>query len=253
MIRLLIFVAAVAAAPAQQIENPLGSSPEVVAAGHSAYNQNCTVCHGLDGAAGDRAPALAAERRYNRTTDHDLFDAVKNGIPATEMPGMGLADDDAWRIVAYIRSLRASAADFPPEGDAAAGEQVYRAAGGCDACHMINGRGGLIGPDLTNIGAEASLRRIRAALTVAKPHPPDGFEPVSVRTKGGRSIRGVVKNENNFSLQILGVDDRLHLLAVDEIESIHRDDLSLMPTDYDQRLSDEEFRDLVAYLSRLVR
>ena len=171
MFRLLIFLLASAATSAQQTENPLGTTPEVVAAGHSAYNQNCTGCHGPDGAGGDRAPALAAERRYVRTTDRELYDAVKNGIPATEMPGMGLGDDDVWRIVAYIRSLRASAADFPPEGDPAAGEQVYRTRGRCDACHMINGRGGLIGPDLTNLGAEASVRRIRAALTVAKPHP----------------------------------------------------------------------------------
>lgn len=242
-----------AAALGQRNTNPLGSSPEVAAAGRALYNQNCTNCHGLDAAAGDRAPALAAQRSYNRTSDQDLFDALTKGIPGTAMPAVGLSTDDSWRIVAYIRSLRASAADFPPDGDVAQGEAIYNGKGQCSSCHTVGGRGGLIGPDLTNLGARSTVRRIREALTVAKPHPPAGYRPVTVHLKDGSTVRGVLKNENNFSFQILGTDDRLHLLSSDEIERMDRDDQSLMPSDYDKRLGAEELTNLVAYLSRLVR
>jgi len=238
---------------AQRNANPLGSSPEVAAAGRTLYNQNCTNCHGLDATAGDRAPALAAQRSYNRTSDQDLFDAVTKGIPGTGMPAVGLSADDSWRIVAYIRSLRASAADFPADGDVAKGEAIYNGKGQCSACHAIAGKGGLIGPDLTNLGAQATVRRIREALTAAKPHPPAGYRPVVIRLKDGSMVRGVLKNENNFSFQVLGTDDRLHLLSSDEIERMDRDDASVMPSDYDKRLTAEEFTNLVAYLSRLVR
>jgi cytochrome c oxidase cbb3-type subunit 3 len=240
-------------AAAQRIENPLGSSPEVVAAGRTVYHQNCTSCHGLDGAAGDRAPALAAKNSYTRTTDPDIFDAIRNGISGTEMPSMGLSDDDAWRIVAFLRSLRSSAADFPPAGNVAHGEQIYLGKAECSSCHMIGAHGGLVGPDLTNLGTDLTLQRITEALTVAKPHVPDGYVPVTVHTTDGKTIRGVLKNENNFSFQILGSDDRLHMLMSDEIVSMERSAVSIMPTDYGQLLSPEEMTDLVAYLSRLVR
>lgn len=242
-----------ASAWAQRDANPLGAAPEVAAAGRTLYNQNCTNCHGLDGTAGDRAPALAAQRSYNRTSDQDLFDALTQGIPGTGMPAVGLSADDSWRIVAYIRSLRASAADFPPDGDVAHGEAIYNGKGECSTCHTIGGHGGLIGPDLTDLGAQSTVQRIRDALTVAKPHPPVGYRPVTAHLRDGSEVRGVLKNENYFSYQILGDDDRLHLLSSDEIERLDRDSTSLMPTDYDERLSAEEFTNLIAYLSRLVR
>ena len=95
------------------------------------------------------------------------------------------------------------------------------------------------------------LSEIRAALTVAKPHPPRGFQPVTVVTKDGRTIRGVLKNQQNFSLQILGDDDKLHFLVPEEIASLERPDASIMPADVDKRLTAGEFQDLLAYLSRL--
>lgn len=249
----LLFFSFAAIAWTQGAPNPLGADAAVAAAGRTVYNQNCTACHGRDGAAGDRAPALGADRRYTRTSNEDLFEAVTNGIPGTGMPSMGLSADDAWRVVAYIRSLRASAADFPPEGNAARGQVIYAGKGQCASCHMIGGRGGLIGPDLTNLGGEATLRRIREALTVAKPHPPAGYRPITIETTDGRTIRGVLKNENNFSFQVLGLDEQLHLLSSNDIRSLVRDEVSLMPSNYDKILNAEELTDLIAYLSRLVR
>src|SRR4051812_9056062 len=70
--------------------NPLGKSREVIDSGRLLYNSSCTMCHGLEGTAGDRGPALAASRRYLRRTDDDLFAAIKKGIPGTLMPATGL-------------------------------------------------------------------------------------------------------------------------------------------------------------------
>lgn len=231
--------------------NPLGNSPEVVEAGRKLYNETCTVCHGVDGDVGDRAPALGAARRYAHNSEEEVQQVVLRGIPGTQMPSMGLSEEQAWKITAFIRSLRAVAADFPPDGDVAHGETVFWEKGECGQCHRINGRGGLLGQDLSNVGGSMRLSAIRSALTEAKPHPPLGFRPATVKTTDGQIIRGVLKNEHNFSIQLLGDDDRLHLLTSDEIASIERGDKSIMPTDYDQRLTAEEFRDLVAFLSRL--
>jgi putative heme-binding domain-containing protein len=169
------------------------------------------------------------------------------------MPAMPLSDDGAWKVVAYIRSLRATAAEFPVDGDVDAGADLFWGKAECGRCHMVQGRGGLLGPNLSNLGGSMTAQKIREALTEAKPHPPAGFRPVTIETAAGETIRGVLKNEHNFSYQLLGDDDRLHLLTSDEVRKIEYADKSLMPTDFEQRLNEAEFRNLMAYLSRLAR
>lgn len=232
-------------------ENPVGSSREAIAEGHQFFNKLCTSCHGVDGAAGDRGPAMAARRRYLRRSDEDLFKGIQDGIPGSQMPPMSLPDNDAWKIVAWIRSMRARAIEIPAEGDRDQGAEIFWGKGECGQCHVIRGRGGLLGPDLTNLAAEVSLKQIREGLTVEKPHPPLGYRPVTVKTKDGLTISGVSKNEHNFSLQMIGEDDRLHLFSSDQLDEIIYGEKSLMPTDYDERLSATEFQNLLAFLSRL--
>ena len=58
-------------------------------------------------------------------------------------------------------------------------------------------------------------------------------------------------NEGSFSLQMLGSDNELHMFARDELRQVAYEPKSLMPTDYDKRLTPEEFQDLLAFLSRL--
>jgi cytochrome c oxidase cbb3-type subunit III len=231
--------------------NPFGLAEEAVTEGRALYNRSCTMCHGLDGQVGDRAPALAGDRRFLRRSDADLFDAIQKGIEGTLMPAMRLPDADAWKIVSYIRSLRATAIDAPPDGNVEAGRAIFFGRGGCSGCHMIEGRGGILGPELSNLGAQRTVQAILEALTQPRQHIPRGYQPVKLSTREGRSIEGIVRNENNFSLQVLGRDGRLHLLERREVARIDYASQSLMPTDFDQRLGEEGLRDLVAYLSRL--
>lgn len=228
-------------------------NPAEVELGEELYNRSCTMCHGLKGTLGDRGPALAANRRYRRASESALFDAIKNGIPGTLMPPSPLPDTDVRKLVAYIRSLRATAADVPVEGDAVAGEAVFNGKGRCRECHMQRGQGGLTGPDLSNIGGERSLRFIEEALTVPKEHVPRGYQPATVVTTDGKRLRGVLKNESNFSLQLLDTTGQLHLLTRTEVRELEYEKQSLMPSDYDKRLTKAEFQDLVAFLSRQAR
>ncbi len=234
-------------------ENPLGRSAEVVAAGKSLYNRSCTMCHGLDGEAGDRAPALGAQRRYLRNRDGDIFDSIKSGIPGTAMPAVPLPTDDVWKIVAYIRSLRATAADDFVPGDAAAGARVFAGKGGCGKCHMVDGKGGTLGPDLSDIGASRTLALLRQALTREPEYATRGFQMARIVTADGQTIEGTLKNEHNFSFQVLDAKGKLHLLTRDEVRHIDYSARSPMPRDFDKRLTGEEFQNLLAFLSKQAR
>ncbi len=245
-------------------QNPFAGNEQAAAEGRAIYNRTCTACHGYDGTEGERAPALAANaRRYQRNTDPQLFDAIKRGIPDTQMPASGLSDSDAWKVTGYLHSLRALAIDMPSAGNAAHGEEVFWNKGGCGGCHMLHGKGGLMGPDLSDLASRRRMNSIRDALTKSQYRvvtdrggqgagltPSSRFQPVRVVTRDGQTVSGLVRNEDSFSLQVLGSDNALHLFLRDELVEVTYETKSLMPTDYDQRLTSDEMRDLLAFLSR---
>jgi cytochrome c oxidase cbb3-type subunit III len=248
---LLVFCLA-SSAQTVKPKNPLGNGLDVVSEGHTLYNKTCTACHGRDGTQGDRAPALGAARRYFRLSEAAIFDAIKIGIPGSAMPASGLTDTDIWRIVAYIRNIRSTASDNAVPGDVPNGMKIYQGKGGCAACHMIRGQGGLIGPDLSSIGAQLTLAQIEDALT--KPTLPQaGFVPVRVTTRKGEVVKGVAKNEDPFSIDVLDMQGKLHLFTKDELREVAHEPESLMPHNLDKTFTADEFQDLVAMLSRQAR
>ena len=103
------------------------------------------------------------------------------------------------------------------------------------------------------IGAERNLHDLREALTSPRPSIPRGFQPVRLTTKSGEAIDGVVKNEDNITLQVLDRAYQIHLLKREELEQIQYGKESLMPYHYSKTLKGDEMQDLLAFLSRQVR
>ena len=245
-----VFMAAPLHAQVPTPKNPLGTSSEVVAAGRAVFNSTCTDCHGVDGGAGARAPELGGNRRYFRLSEASIFDTIKNGIHGTAMPSFpDLSDDDIWRIVVYIRNLRGTAVDSNVLGNMENGATIFAGKGGCQSCHMIQGKGGTIGPDLSSIGGTVTLKRIRDVLTQDTAIP-IGYRPVKVTAQNGEVIEGIARNEDGFSIQILDQHNKLHLYDKSELREITYGKKSLMPHNYDKVLTSDEFQDLLAMLSR---
>ncbi len=246
--------------------NPFAGNPAAIEEGREIYNRTCTACHGADGAGGDLGPPLGAPaRRYAQGGDAQIFEAIKTGIPATPMPPFGnrLADADIWKLTAYIRGLRGTAIDAPAAGDAAVGEQIFWGKGECGSCHVVKGKGGLVGPDLTNLAGTRKTVSIVDALTRplhkvfgdggAIPRvlvPNATYQPVRITSADGKVITGVLKNEDSYSLQVMGTDNQLHMFDRASVKVVY-ESRTLMPTDYDKRLTPDEFRNLLAYLTRL--
>jgi putative heme-binding domain-containing protein len=263
----VIALVSVAATAARAQTNPYTNNAAAVDEGRGLYNSTCTGCHGANGVAGEIGPGLAIPgRSYARTSDAQVFDAIKNGIASTVMPAHGgkLTDDQIWKITAYVKGLRGTAIDAPSPGDAVAGEVIFWGKGDCGSCHMVNGRGSVIGPDLSRLASVRKTNSIIDALTKAQhrvygpggaqPHaltPLQSYRVVHVVTQDGKTVRGVLRNEDSFSLAIMGLDQQLHLYDRGKLKSVVYEQASLMPTDYDKRLGKDEFNNLLAYLTRL--
>jgi len=213
------------------------------------FRTRCAGCHGPD-AHGYLGPDLTGFWAAGGTDDR-MFDTVRRGVPGTEMIGADpqrVLDKEIWQMLAYIRTLSAVPA-APPTGDAANGERIFRA--NCNGCHRVNGRGGVLGPDLSRIGSarpRAGLQsKIRGSADFIRP----GYEPVTLVTKDGERIRGVRKNEDEFSIQIMDARERLQGYLKANLAEFTTDRQSLMPVYGPDRLGDHDLDDLLRYLTSL--
>jgi cytochrome c oxidase cbb3-type subunit 3 len=233
-----------------EIKNPLAGQVAAIEAGQHRFQEGCAACHGAH-AEGGRGPSLTDNRDIKSMTDERLFATIRHGISGTEMPPSPLPDNNIWEVAAFIRSLSTPAFETPVEGDPEKGWSVFGSAG-CGNCHMIRGRGGFLGPDLTNIGFSSTMMQLRESILHPNHRRIDGFAGVTVVLMNGTRIHGVAKNNSNYSIQILDAEGRLHLLNKSGLKEVDLARKSLMPDTYGQTLSPEDLKNLVAFLSRQV-
>src|SRR5690242_10421471 len=74
------------------------------------------------------------------------------------------------------------------------GEALFFGKAACASCHEVNGRGGIVGPDLSNAGrlsAEALRQKIVDPNANSNPGGRGGPSTIVARTKDGKEIRGI--------------------------------------------------------------
>ena len=246
-------------------QNPLANDPKAAKAGEYEFRINCALCHGLGARGGGRGPDLTRAVKKHTHNDAEMFQVISNGIAGTAMPangtngqGVGMTDEEIWQIITYIRSqeMKASAKSA---GDAARGKQLFYGDSNCSVCHMVEGKGGRFGPDLTGVGGsrtrEALIesvrnpsRRLAWGLTEATKEFPQEYESVTAVTADGKKIRGVTLNEDSFSVQIMDMGGQIHLLEKDKLQSFQKSRESMMPVYSADTLNDQELEDIVAFL-----
>lgn len=241
--------------------NPLSGNPEAIKEGTSIFRSNCSPCHGLNANGGGRGPDLTSGRWTHGSADDQVFHTITRGVPGTDMPANDLPELEIWAIIAYLRTL-SPATPAAASGDAARGQDIF--ASKCSRCHLVNGKGGLLGPELSRVGSSRSgaylvesIREPSKELTHFPRDPNNSFGPtliydtVEIETISGETIRGAAKNEDTFSIQLLDTAQRLHLLLKKDLKSISHERKSLMPPYSERILSTSELQDLVAYLETL--
>ena len=227
-------------------KNPLEGKADAIEAGKRIYEGMCAGCHGSKGDGG-RGPAVNKGTFKRGNEDAQLFDVIKNGVSGTAMPGMGLKDEEVWQAVSFLRSLGGGGGE-QVSGNVIAGETVFKT--NCAGCHMVNGQGSRYAPDLSTIG-NLSISDLKTR--ILKPGSGEGYTPnfVEVKTKDGKTIRGLRRNEDSFSLQLFSREEEFHLLKKKDLVEIKYAEKSIMPANYGTRLNAEQMDNLIAYLKGL--
>lgn len=248
-VALMLWCAALTAQDPAEITPKPVITPEDLAAGQRIYRIQCAYCHGTNGEGG-RGATLARPRLLHAPDDQAMFQVIARGIPDSEMPGHWFTAREIWQVVAFVRVLGRQAPQ-KISGDPANGAKLYAGKGGCARCHTIRGRGGAIGPDLSEIGLRRSAGHLREALLKPEAVIPDDFLQVEIATGDGVRVTGVRLNEDAFSIQIRDLSGQFHSYWKSELSELNKQrGKSPMPS-YAGLLTSAELDDLIAYLDAL--
>lgn len=218
--------------------------------GRTIFGAVCANCHGPDGnlISGIDFSRGQLRRPYS---DQELSQIVRRGIPGTPMPPTEMPEEQAARLVAYLRSMSKGLRETTTAGDRARGRAVFDGKGTCQSCHMVDGQGGRRGPDLSGIGA---LRRAaeleQSILNPAAEVLPQNRSFRAV-TRDGRTIEGRLLNQDTFTVQLLDSTAQLHSFDKTMLREYGFTETA-MPS-FRGKLDSRELADVVAYLTSLRR
>jgi putative heme-binding domain-containing protein len=248
----------VPANPGTPPRNPLTGNPTAITQGAVLFRQECTFCHGVGARGGMRGPDLTTGSWSHGGSDAAVAKTISEGVPGTAMPPNALKEEEIWQIVAYLRTLEQPPS--PAKGDARRGETLFTGTLRCGSCHIVNGRGGRLGPELTTVGSARSRAYIVESIREPGKHLTEirglgeatqKYDTVTLTTADGRTIVGVPVNEDTFTVLVMDSSERIHSFAKRDLKGFRHENRSLMPAYDGNRLGEADLDDLLAYLQTL--
>lgn len=180
---------------------------------------------------------------YNELSGASLLTSSGNELVATtiqpEGPGRRWSVEEAMPLMDSLQGR-----------DLEKGKAMY-AATQCLSCHTMQGEGGIVGPDLTQLGTRFSHRDILEAIIDPSAEISDQYAATNIYLKDGSSVVGRITNEDAntyFVSQNPFAPDIIREIPKSEVTSTKLSDVSVMMPGMINRLNSEELKDLMAYL-----
>ena len=213
------------------------------------FESTCAACHGLDGRGGERGPNISTRPQAVQLSDHELGEILRQGRPAAGMPPFAaLGSNNLKALLSYVRFLQGKDAATVLPGNAVNGKVLFFGKGRCADCHMIQGRGGFLGSDLSDYGGSLSARDIRRSIVAPAESANANKRMTILRLRDSQQLTGVIRNEDNFSIQLQLLDGTFRFFSRSDIAAIENSPEPIMPINYGTILTGTELDDLVKYL-----
>lgn len=137
-------------------------------------------------------------------------------------------------------------------GDAGSGRRLFFSASGprCSVCHQFGGRGGRIGPDLSQIRRNNTRKQLLESILKPSQEMAPHYQPYLLFTAEGKSYFGLRLAEGGDDGTEEYVDDagEVFSLPSEMIEARETSDKSIMPDGLQTTMSVADMRDLVTFL-----
>lgn len=148
--------------------------------------------------------------------------------------------------------MNAMMAKVKSQGDPARGEQVFRRQQLlCFTCHAIGDAGGLLGPNLVSLGSAAPVDYIIESMLEPSKKIKEGYNMTMVSMKDGQVMAGMIAQDGPDEIVLRDAANQLHKLAKNNIAKRETSPISMMPPGMTATLREDEFVDLVRFLSEL--
>ena len=206
-----------------------------------------------------------------------VVEGFKNEMPDPTRPPISLKPDELRAVILYLQTLGgepdAAAVRLPERllaaargapateewkpylpGDPAKGEKLFFDAdsnAACGKCHAVKDRGGKVGPELTQVAGTRDPKFIIESILDPSKEIASGYEPVLIVTKDNRYITGIVKKEDATHVEVIDNQVEIQKIAKAEIQQRTPQKTSLMPGNFKEILTVEEFHDLLAFVLTL--
>jgi putative heme-binding domain-containing protein len=165
---------------------------------------------------------------------------IKSTLESLNLAAAGLTASQVQAETAAVMAALSTGS-----GNPRAGKQLYMQ--NCGRCHLLFEEGGRIGPDLTPF-ARDNLERILASVINPSIEIREGFENHLLVTTDGRILNGFLVERDSQVVILKGIDGQNVLVKQDEIEELRVVPQSVMPEGTLKALTEQQLRDLFAYL-----
>jgi putative membrane-bound dehydrogenase-like protein len=119
----------------------------------------------------------------------------------------------------------------------------------CAACHVAEGRGHAVGPDLAALSDRSLPGLLTAILDPSRAVEPK-YALYQVITADGRSYSGVLAAETVAQIELVEQENRRHAIPRGEIEELTSSAKSLMPDGFEKEVTKQQLADLIGYLQK---
>ena len=203
------------------------------------------------------ASSSGSERLLDMAQRHDYPSELQEAFAATlNSSGTGQVRDAAATL--FPPPPTRDSTPLPPlraliemKGDGERGKVAFNAIGTCAKCHLVDGVGKDIGPDLSVIGDKLARQAMFESILYPSAAISHNFETSRVTTDDGLTRSGILVSESDTEVKLKDENGIIHTIPVNTIEEKNKTDASLMPSDIQKLLSAQELVDVVEYLSTL--
>jgi putative membrane-bound dehydrogenase-like protein len=131
------------------------------------------------------------------------------------------------------------------QGDLNSGAKLFEKS--CAKCHTLFGKGGKAGPDLTGY-ERTNLDFLLLAILDPSAAIREEYTNFVILTADGRTLTGLIDNQDTRTVTLRGVDGQTTLINREDIDELRAVPTSLMPDGVVKEFSDQQIRDLFAYV-----